>query len=209
MGQTRYPSKSWVFKNRFVFEVRQHGQQQLYLQHQVCRMLGAPSFSKSCLCIQSPLQSQTKIFSSTSVNFHLQILPLLIQKTILTIPTNTAFLCTLAIFAPTNNLHQKIFSLPQPFSQFRLRHRTKESCEVWHCFNFSLLPQSMDSNNRANNHWFLTVQAHKIGVFQVVFSDEDACNWNSKLSKTPCLIPSTYCYYFHTLLIPSQELIFP
>ena len=57
-------------------------------------MLGAPSFSKSCLCIQSSLQSQTKIFSSTSVNFHLQIPPLLIPKTILTIPTNTAFLCT-------------------------------------------------------------------------------------------------------------------
>ena len=129
MGQTHYPSKSWVFKSRFVFKFRQHSQQQLYLQNKVCRilykMLGAPSFSKSCLCIQPPLQSHTKIFSSTSVNLHLQIPSLLIQKTIFTISTNTVFLCTLAIFAPPNNLHQKIFSLPQPFSQFRLRHRTK------------------------------------------------------------------------------------
>ena len=176
-------------------------------------MLGAPSFSKSCLCILSSLQSQTKIFSSTSVNFHLQIPPLLIPKTILTIPTNTAFLCTF-LHLPTilskkyfPTINSKNFS--QPFSQFRLRHRTKESCEVWHCFNFYLLPQSMDSDDRTNNHWFLTVRAHKIGVMQVVFSDEDACNWNSKLSKTPCLIPSTYCYYFHTPLIPSQELILP
>ena len=40
-------------------------------------------------------------------------------------------------------------------------------------------------------------------------SDEDACNRNRKLSNSPSLILSTYCHYFHTLLIPSQELTFP
>ena len=80
LGQTRYQSKSWVFKDRFFFKVRQHGQQQLYLQCKVCWilyiMVGAPSFSQSYLCIQpyiTPLQSGTKIHSSTSVNFHLPI----------------------------------------------------------------------------------------------------------------------------------------
>ena len=32
MGQTRYPLKSWVFKGCSSFKVRQHCQQQLYLQ---------------------------------------------------------------------------------------------------------------------------------------------------------------------------------
>ena len=40
-------------------------------------------------------------------------------------------------------------------------------------------------------------------------SDVDACNRNDKLFNPFSLIPSTYCHYFHTLLIPSQELTFP
>ena len=51
-------------------------------------------------------------------------------------------------------------------------------------------------------------QAQKIGVLQVVVSDEDVCNWNGKPSNPPSLIPSIYSHYFHTLLIPSQELTF-
>ena len=39
-------------------------------------------------------------------------------------------------------------------------------------------------------------------------SDEDVCNWNGKPSDPPSLIPSNYCHYFHTLLIPPQELTF-
>ena len=50
MDQASYPSKNWVFKSRFFFNVRQHGQQQLYFQHKVCwiidKMVGAPSFSQ-------------------------------------------------------------------------------------------------------------------------------------------------------------------
>ena len=52
-------------------------------------------------------------------------------------------------------------------------------------------------------------QAQKIRVLQVVVSDEDACNWNGEPSNPPSLIPSTYCHFFHTLLIPSQELTVP
>ena len=101
MGQTRYPSKGWVFKNRFFFNVRKHGQQQLYLQYKVCwilhKIVGAPSFSQPYWCIQPPLQSPPKVRSSTLVSFDLPISPLLAHKIILTTPTNTHFLYTSAI----------------------------------------------------------------------------------------------------------------
>ena len=66
----------------------------------------------------------------------------------------------------------------------------------------------MDSDSRDHNHGLIT-QAQKIGVLQIVVSDEDACNRNDKLSNPPSLIPSTYCHYFNTQLIPSQQLTFP
>ena len=101
MSQARNPWKSWVFKSRFSFNVRQHGQQQLYFQYKVCwtlyEIIRAPSFSKPYLRIQLPLQSPSKIISSTSVNFHL-IFPLLFNKIIFTICFNTPFLYTVAIF---------------------------------------------------------------------------------------------------------------
>ena len=59
----------------------------------------------------------------------------------------------------------KIFSLPEPFCQFNQRDR--ESCENWHCFNLSLLSQSMYSDNSAHNHWFFITQFLKIGVLQM------------------------------------------
>ena len=55
------------------------------------------------------------------------------------------------------------------------------------------------------NHCLLISQAQKISAV----SDEDACNQNGKPSNPSSPIPSTYCHYFHTLLIPSQELTFP
>ena len=54
-------------------------------------------------------QCPLKIFSSTSVNFHLPIPLLLFNKIILTIPNNTPFLYTSSIFKPSQNLHQKYF----------------------------------------------------------------------------------------------------
>ena len=83
----------------------------------------------------------------------------------------------------------------------------REFCEEWHCFNLSLLPQSMDCDNRGFNHWFLISQADKIDVLHVVLSDEDACNRNGKLFNPYSLTP--YFHYFHTLLIVSRELIVP
>ena len=91
MDQTRYKSKSWVIKSRFSFNVRQHGQQQLYLQYKVSwilfNIIDAPSLSQPYLCIQLPLQSPRKFRSSTLVTFHLPIPPLFVHKIIFTTPT--------------------------------------------------------------------------------------------------------------------------
>ena len=149
----------------------QHGHQQLYLPYKLCwilcKMIGFPSFSQTYLYIQpyyiqQPLQSPPKILSSTSANFHLPIPPLLFNKITLTIPTNTHFRYAAAIFNlpvfaynHASYLHQKIFSLPHPFSQFRLHWRTKGLRN----FNLSRLPQNMDIDIRVHNHWFLITQA--------------------------------------------------
>ena len=80
------------------------------------KMVGAPSFSQPILWIQPTLQSLPRNSSSSSVNFHFPISPLLVHKIILTIPTNTPFLYNSAIFhlhffaqKHPNNLHQKYF----------------------------------------------------------------------------------------------------
>ena len=89
------PIKKLSLQELFSFKVRQHGQQQLHLQYKVCwffcKVVGTPSFSEPYLFKQPPLQSPPKIRSS-SVNFHLPTLPLLIHKFILAILTNASFL---------------------------------------------------------------------------------------------------------------------
>ena len=72
------------------------------------------------------LQSLPRNSSSSSVNFHFFISPLLVYKIILTTPTNTLFLYNSAMFHlppfaynHPNNLHQK-------FRQFRLCQGTRE-----------------------------------------------------------------------------------
>ena len=166
---------------------------------------------------QPPLHSPPKIRSSISVNFHLPISPLLVHKFILTSPTNASFLYTSPIFDFSifayyhpNNLNQKCF----PHLSYLANSGCVEDqgarifCEDWHCFDVSILPQSMYSDNRTHNHWFLIAQVQKIGVLQVVVSDEGASNRNDKPFNPPFLIPPTYCHYLHTLLIPSQKLTF-
>ena len=150
MGQTRYPWKGWVFKGNFSFKVRQHGQQQLYLQCKVCwilcKIVGPHLFSQPYLCMQPPLQSPPKVRFSTSVNFHLPILPFIVHIIILIIPINTPFFYTsanlhLLIFAYNlaNNLHQKYFptSVNEPIQTASKDQEAKKSCEDWHCFSIS------------------------------------------------------------------------
>ena len=84
------------------------------------------------LCIQPSLQCSPNICSSTSVNFQLPVLPLLVQEIILTIPTNThkppqffnsLYFCFRSTI-PT--IYTKSISLPHPFSQFRLHQAARE-----------------------------------------------------------------------------------
>ena len=52
-------------------------------------MIRAPSSSQAILCTQATLKSLPKNSSSSSINFHLPISPLLVRKIILTIPTSS------------------------------------------------------------------------------------------------------------------------
>ena len=125
------------------------------------QMIGATSFSQSILWIEPTLQALPRNSSSSSVNFHFPISPLLVQKIILTIPTNTPFIYNSAIFHlplfaynHRNNLHQKYFPCVKhslPIKAASRKQGVMEYCENWHCFNLSLLPQSMDSDSRAHS----------------------------------------------------------
>ena len=188
MGQICYPSKSWVFKSRFSFNVRKHGQQKVYLQYKPCwilyKMATAPSFSQPYFCIQPSLQPPLKICSSTSDKFYLPIQPLRFCKINLAIHTKTLFLYTSATFHFPAIYTKRFFSnwTTKPMHTAPTDQVAGESCEDQHCFNLSLL-------------------------LLVVASDEGVCNWKGKPPNSPSLIPSTICHYFHTLLIPSQKLI--
>ena len=213
MGQTCCPSKSWVIKSRSLSKL-----DNTFNNNSIFIMVGAPSFSEPNLCKKPPLHSPTKICSSTSANFHLPIPPILLHNFILTIPTNIFFLYTSPMFDfpafayyHPNNIYQKFFPTAaiSPIQVVSRDEGARTSCEGWHCFDLSILPQNMDSDNRTHNHWFLIAQAQKDGVLQVVVSDkDDTSNRNDKTYNPSSLIPSTYCHYFHTLLIPSQKLTF-
>ena len=87
-------------------------------------MLGAPSFSQPCLCIQPSLQSPTKSVSLLQSIFTSLFHPCFSTKSSLQSPLT--LLLYLSNVSPPNNLHQKIFFLSQPFIQFRLRQGTKK-----------------------------------------------------------------------------------
>ena len=109
---------------------------------------------------------------------------------------------TLIVHATASTISTRIPAAPRD-------QGTWEPSEDWHCFNLLLRPQRMGSDSRAHNHLFLIAKAQKIGLLQVIVCDEDACYRNANWSNPSSLIPSSYCHYFHTLVIPSQELTFP
>ena len=104
-------SKSWVFKSRFSFKVRQ---QHFMLQYRTL------SFSTTRLNLQPPLQYPPLIPFLTSAIFHLNIslphvLPKPSLKSLPTLPLYLRFFSTLYLFIQT--LLQS-FSIPHSFSQF-------------------------------------------------------------------------------------------
>ena len=144
-----------------------------------------------CAC-NHPNNLQEKLIPLLQSIFTSLFHPYLITK--LSLQSPLTFALCLSNFSPLNNLNQKLFSLLQLFSQFRLHQWNME------------LGSSARTNTALispffHNHWFCINKAEKISVLQIVLSDEDACNWNGKPFNLPSLIPSTYYYYFHTLLI--------
>ena len=135
------------------------------------------------------------------------ISPLFVHKTHLTISTNIPFFYTLSIFYlpsfavnHTKFLHQNIF-LPQTFCQFRLRQGTMELGSLVRTETVLMPP------------FFLEVWTAIIGL---TITDSLSLRLRKlvycrccKPSNPPSFIPLNYCHYFHTLLIPPQELTFP
>ena len=164
-----------------------------------------------CAYIQPVLQYPPNTRSPFSAIFHLPIPLLLIHKIILTIENKNSFLYKpaffcLPIFAYSNpcNLYQMYFLYLRLFCKIKAASRDEWAREPfedwhyfnWHCFNLSLLSQSIDKDNRVYNHLFLIV----------VVSDEVTFNQNGIPWHPPSTLPSTYFHRFHTLLIPSKEL---
>ena len=154
-------------------------------------MVGALSFSQ-------PYNLLQKIHCPILAIFCLPIPPLFIHKITITIPTNTPFLYTSAIFhlpifaySHLYNLHQKQFPyhshlanlscVKGPMSKGFLWGLTLY-CFNWHCFNFSLFPQSIDRDNRAQQSLIL------------VASDEQDRNQYRKKFIPLSLLPSNYCH---------------
>ena len=75
----------------------------------------------------------------------------------------------------------------------------RESCEEWNCFHLTMLFHIIKSDNNAYSHWFFMTWNYKtgVGLLQLVFSVEDACNWCDKIP-TPPLISSIYYHDFST-----------
>ena len=91
------------------------------------------------------MQSPAKTSSSTSVNFHIPILPLIVDKIIFTIPTNTPFLFTSAIshyliFTHNypNKLRQKYFPYLNDFANTDQETRNQKARKPFEDFSHAL-----------------------------------------------------------------------
>ena len=177
MSQTGYPLKSWVLKNHFSFKLRQHGQQQLYFQCKVCWILYKMvrcTFIFTTLLVHTTnaaisRRKQFFYFSQLLSPYATRTKPSL--QSPLTLPSSIAqqfFASFLRTTIPT--IYTKNIFPKSVISSIQVASRdqgARESFEDWQCFNFSLLPQSMDSENRAYNDWFCITQVLKTGVLQV------------------------------------------
>ena len=142
MGQTSYPSKSWVIKCCFSFKVWQHGQQQLCLQYKVCWILCK---RLAAFFLFTTLLLYTTTHAISNKNPFLYFSQFSPQNHPCN-PTNNFLPPYLSNFAPLNFSVQpseqptpKIF----PYSAIELiqaasrDHETRMSCENWYCFNLS------------------------------------------------------------------------
>ena len=180
-------------------------------------MVGATSFSQPFLgCaynhLYNPHQKSVPLLQSIFTSlFH----PSLFTKSSLQSPLSLPFSISQQFFTfffyvqPSQQSIPKLLSLSQPLSQFGLHQGTRELGSLVTTGTVLIFPFFLRLWTVITGFTiFLIAQAQKMCVLKVVVSDKDACNRNGKPFSHPFLIPSSYCYYFHTILIPSQELTF-
>ena len=142
-------------------------------------------------CAYNHLYNPHQNFSST--NFHLPILHLLVHKIILAIPTQSPLtlpssipqhlFTSLFLLKQSLQSTSKLFSLPHPFSHFRLRQSTNEqeslsrtNTVLISVFLFKVLTEI--TGLTITDSLLLRLRKLPLIVLQVVISDEDACNQN-------------------------------
>ena len=134
--------------------------------------------SQPYFCKQPPLKPLPKTLSSTPVDSYLSFPHLLFNKIFLKIPTNTPFLYNAAFF----NLPIFVYNHPSHLHQKcfpYLSHLANSGC--------------LKGQRSYGVSWGLLISPFFLKV------------WTSS---PPSLTTSSYCHYFHALLIPSQELTF-
>ena len=171
----------------------------------------------TCAC-KSTLQSPPKIHPFTSVNFHLPIPPLLVHKIVITIPTNNSFPYTSVIshlplfgYNHCNNLHQKY--LPTPTIQTIQAASRYQVARQLGSIAGSLAGSLVRTDTVLLSPFHLNVWTVVTGL---AITDSSSLRLRKliyckcgKPSNPPFLMPSTNCHYFHTPLIPPQELTSP
>ena len=168
----------------------------------IYKMVDAPSFSQPYLrynlsqetvfLLQPILTSlfHSYLFTKSSLQSPL-ILPVSIPQQFFT------SLCA----QPSQQFTPKMFYLPQSFRQFRLRQQTRE------------LGSLLRTDTVLISLFFVQVWAVITGLtitnsLSHRFRKFIHCSCG-KPSNPLSLVLSTYCHYFHILLIPPRELIFP
>ena len=183
------PSKSWIFKSRFLSKL---GNNSLIFNRELFHF-PPPCIISPTIPTINPFHYcsyfSPHYFTSPHDTYTISsILPTLSSS----IWTFYLFIQLLLQFPPNIISPTAVF---QPIQAARKTLWVREYCEKLHCFNLSLLPWSIDRNNSAHYYSSRIAQDKKIGVFQNVASKEDSCYQNRKTITPPSLISSDHCYY--------------
>ena len=155
--------------------------------------------SPTCSCKQryNLYQKTAPLLQSISISlFHPHLFPKSSLRSPIRSPSPPSF-CV----QPSQLSAPKTFSLPQPFRQFRLRQRTRKLERL--ARNDTVLISPFFLKLWKVIAGLTVTDSLLLRLRKLVY-----CRCG-KPSNPPSLVPSTYCRYLHTLLIPPQELILP
>ena len=124
--------------------------------------------------------------------------------------TSDIFHLPISTYSHPCNPHLKQFPLPQPLNQFKLFQRTNEQVShVWTDTDLisTCFPKAWTRKAALTINYFLLFILSKFVYFgqQPVMK----CLQSELQTASSSPIPSISCCYFHTLLIPSQDLTSP